>query len=334
MRRAYTKAIQRLNLQRLVEPAHLARKSAAIVRGRARVGGILVTPEAVYQPLLDGAVAFGWNWLWLLLLIPVFVVLQASSAARQTTRTRERAAQTRRDKLAKLQSRRRSRVIAIVHREEILPGFGFPIRGVIRQDDAEHVLAAIRATPPTKPLDIILHTPGGVILHTLQIARAIKAHPARKTVFVPHLAMSGGTLIALAADEIVMSDHAVLGPIDPQIAGAPAASWVKVAREKPIAAVQDETLLLADMSQKVLDQMRKQACELMQGNYTHDGSCAVSDLLASGKWTHDYPITVPEAKELGLHISTDMPGDVIELTALLAASNIRQPSVHYTPGKV
>ena len=34
---------------------------------------------------------------------------------------------------------------------------------------------------------------------------------------MPHYAMSGGTLIALAADEIVMSDHAVLGPVDPQM---------------------------------------------------------------------------------------------------------------------
>jgi len=293
-----------------------------------------VTPETVLQPLIDGAVAFGWNWLWLLVLIPIFVALEMLSVTRRAAKARERTAQTRRDKLAKLQSRRRTRVIAIVHREEMMPGFGFPVRGFIRQHDAEQVLAAIRATPPTKPLDIILHTPGGLVLHALQIARAIKAHPARKTVFVPHLAMSGGTLIALAADEIVMSDHAVLGPIDPQIGGAPAASWVKVARDKPIAAVQDETLLLADMSQKVLDQMRKQACELMQGNYTHDGSCAVSDLLASGKWTHDYPITVPEAKELGLHISTDMPADVIDLTTLLAATTVRQPSVHYTPGKV
>jgi ClpP class serine protease len=293
-----------------------------------------VTPEAVFQPLLDGAIAFGWNWLWLLLLIPIFMFLEALSGPRRAAKARERASQLRRDKLAKVQSRRRSRVIAIVHREEIVPGFGFAMRGFIRQDDAEQVLAAIRATPPTKPLDIILHTPGGLVLHALQIARAIKAHPARKTVFVPHLAMSGGTLIALTADEIVMSDHAVLGPIDPQLAGIPAASWVKVAREKPIAAVQDDTLLLADMSQKVLDQMRKQACELMQGNYSHDGSCAVSDLLASGKWTHDYPITVPEAKELGLHVSTDMPADVIELTALLAGPGIRPPSVHYTPGKV
>lgn len=286
------------------------------------------------QELLAGAVAFGWNWLWLLLLIPFFTVWRFISIARSGARKRERDAQARREKLAKVQARRRSRVIALVHREELMPGYGFATRGHIRQDDAEHVLAAIRNTHPQKPLDIILHTPGGFVLHALQIARAIKAHPGRKTVFVPHLAMSGGTLIALAADEIVMSDHAVLGPIDPQIGGAPAASWVKVVREKPIAAIQDETLLLADMSQKVLDQMRKQACELMQGNYSDNGSCSISDLLASGKWSHDYPITVPEAKELGLSVTTDMPGDIIELTTLLAATNIRQPSVHYTPGKV
>lgn len=293
-----------------------------------------MTAELALQAFIAWAVDFGWNWLWLLALVPILAVWRATAAIRRAARKRESDAQARRDRLARLQSRRRSRVIAIVHKEEMLPGIPFPVRGFIRQDDAEHVLAAIRATHPSKPLDIILHTPGGFVLHALQIARAIKAHPARKTVFVPHLAMSGGTLIALAADEIVMSDHAVLGPIDPQLAGAPAASWVKVAREKPIAAIQDQTLLLADMSQKVLDQMRKQACELMQGNYSHDGSCAISDLLASGRWSHDYPITVPEAKELGLHVSTDMPGDVIELTALLAASNVRQPSVHTTPGKV
>jgi ClpP class serine protease len=290
--------------------------------------------EAVLQQLLEGAVAFGWNWLWLLLLIPLFAAWRVVQLVQGGARQRARDTQLRREKLAKVQARRRSRVIALVHREEIMPGFGFPMRGYIRQDDAEQVLAAIRATNPQRPLDIILHTPGGFVLHALQIARAIKAHPARKTVFVPHLAMSGGTLIALAADEIVMSDHAVLGPIDPQIGGAPAASWVKVAREKPIAAVADETLLLADMSQKVLDQMRKQACELMQGNYSHNGSCSISDLLASGKWSHDYPITVPEAKELGLNVSTDMPIDVVDLTTLLAASNVRQPSVYYTPGKV
>ena len=50
------------------------------------------------------------------------------------------------------------------------------------------------------------------------------------TAFVPHYAMSGGTLIALAADEIVMYEDAVLGPVDPQLGQYPAASILTVVR--------------------------------------------------------------------------------------------------------
>ncbi len=66
-----------------------------------------------------------------------------------------------------------------------------------------------------------------------QIARAVLKRKGKVTVFVPHYAMSGGTLIALAAKEIVMSEHAVLGPVDPQLAEQPAASILKVLRQKP-----------------------------------------------------------------------------------------------------
>ncbi len=54
------------------------------------------------------------------------------------------------------------------------------------------------------PLDLVLQTPGGLVLASLQIAQAIRDHRGKVTVFVPHYAMSGGTLIALAADEIAM----------------------------------------------------------------------------------------------------------------------------------
>ena len=239
------------------------------------------------------------------------------------------------DQLARIQRLRNSRVIAIIHRESHQGGiaFGGPERSYIDLNDFEGVVAAISATSDTRPLDIILHTEGGDALAALQIARAVKAHPARKTVFVPYFAMSGGTLIALAADEIVMSDHAVLGPIDPQIGGLPAASIVRVAREKPIASINDFTLIQADVAQKAMDQMRRQACELMEGTYNHDGSCAISDQLASGKWTHSYPITVPEARELGLHISTEMPPEVVDLVALYPGPLPREPSVQYLPGQ-
>jgi ClpP class serine protease len=238
------------------------------------------------------------------------------------------------DQLARIQRLRGSRVIAIIHRETHAGGvvFGGAERSYIDLNDFEGVVAAIAATSGNRPLDIILHTEGGDALAALQIARAVKAHPAKKTVFVPYFAMSGGTLIALAADEIVMSDHAVLGPIDPQIGGLPAASIVRVARDKPIATVNDFTLIQADVAQKAMDQMRRQACELMQGTYNHDGSCAISDQLASGKWTHSYPITVPEARDLGLNVSTSIPREVVDLIALYPGPLPRAASVQYLPG--
>jgi len=103
------------------------------------------------------------------------------------------------NKFTKVQKKRKSRIIAIVHRQEPMGLLGIPMLRYIDLNDAEDVLEAIRKTPPGKPLEFILHTPGGLVLPAVQIARAIKAHPGKKTVFVPHYAMSGGTLIALAA---------------------------------------------------------------------------------------------------------------------------------------
>src|SRR2546427_3545955 len=84
------------------------------------------------------------------------------------------------------------------------------------------------------PIDLVLHTPGGLVLAAVQIARALHEHQGKVTAFVPHYAMSGGTLIALAADEIVMSRHAVLGPVDPQLGQSPAASILKVLEKKVV----------------------------------------------------------------------------------------------------
>jgi ClpP class serine protease len=71
-----------------------------------------------------------------------------------------------------------------------------------------------------------------LVLAAEQIAKALVEHKGKITVFVPHYAMSGGTLIALAADEIVMDSNAVLGQVDPQIGEMPAASIVKFSTSK------------------------------------------------------------------------------------------------------
>src|SRR5437588_7845875 len=160
-------------------------------------------------------------------------------------------------KISQLESQRNSRVILLVHRQETMRLLGFPVARYIDINDSEDVLRAIQMTDEDVPLDLVLHTPGGLVLAALQIAKAVREHKAKVTVFVPHYAMSGGTLIAFAADEIVMCKHSVLGPIDPQLGESPAASLIKVAEEEPIARVDDHTLILTDIGRKAMNHLKQ-----------------------------------------------------------------------------
>jgi ClpP class serine protease len=219
-------------------------------------------------------------------------------------------------KISQLETQRKSRVILLVHRQETMRLLGFPVMRYIDINDAEDVLRAIQMTDDDVPLDLVLHTPGGLVLAALQIAKAVREHKSKVTVFVPHYAMSGGTLIALAADEIVMCKHSVLGPIDPQLGQSPAASLIKVVQEKPIARINDETLVLADVGRKAISQLKQSASELLQRRLPAEQASALAEKLTVGTWTHDYPIWASTARELGMPVSTDMPDDVLELMTL------------------
>jgi ClpP class serine protease len=219
-------------------------------------------------------------------------------------------------KIAQLERTRSSRVILLVHRQETMRFLGFPIARYIDINDSEEVLRAIQMTDDDIPLDIVLHTPGGLVLAALQIAWAIREHKAKVTVFVPHYAMSGGTLVSLAADEIVMCRHSVLGPIDPQLGQSPAASLIKVAEEKPIARVDDQTLIMADVGRKAIVQVKEAARQLLERKLSPDKAEALAEKLSSGTWTHDYPIFASAAKELGLPVSTNIPNEILELMTL------------------
>ena len=236
-------------------------------------------------------------------------------------------------KIAQLESERKSRVILLVHRQETMRFLGFPVARYIDINDSEEVLRAIQMTDEKVPLDLVLHTPGGLVLAALQIAKAVRDHKAKVTVFVPHYAMSGGTLIALAADEIVMCAHSVLGPIDPQIGQSPAASLIKVVEEKPIARVDDQTLVLADVGRKAITQVKESATDLLQRRLPADQASALAEKLATGTWTHDYPIWASTARALGLSVSTDMPDAVLDLMKLYPQSVRTQTGggVEYLP---
>src|SRR3979490_918694 len=219
-------------------------------------------------------------------------------------------------KISQLERERKSRGILLVHRQETMRFLGFPIARYIDINDSEDVLRAIQMTDADVPLDLVLHTPGGLVLAALQIAKAVREHKGKVTVFVPHYAMSGGTLIALAADEIVMCEHSVLGPIDPQLGESPAASLIKVVGEKPVAKIDDRTLILADVGRKAIAQVKQAASELLTRRLSAEQANTIAEKLASGTSTPDYPIWASTATSLGLPARTNLPDDVMQLLKL------------------
>jgi len=234
--------------------------------------------------------------------------------------------------MQRLEKKRGSRVITLLHRQETMRFLGIPVSRYIDIEDSEEVLRAIRLTPPDMPIDLILHTPGGLVLAAEQIAHALVRHKAKVTVFVPHYAMSGGTLIALAADEIVMDENAVLGPVDPQLGQYPAASIIKVLEQKDINEIDDSTIILADVARKALKQTKQAVIEILLGNgMPQDKAEALAETLTCGQWTHDYPITMEEARELGLPVNGEMPEEVYALMSLYPQPTQRRPSVQYIP---
>lgn len=258
---------------------------------------------------------------WLLLIGLLLLILVGR---RDTTQ------QARHSLLDQLQIERKSRVIALIHRQESQSILGVQVSSHINIEDSEAVLRAIRLTPDDQPIDLILHTPGGLVLAAEQIARALAEHKGKVTVFVPHYAMSGGTLIALAAQEIVMDRNAVLGPVDPQIGGVAAASILKAVEIKKGHA-SDETLILADVAAKARVQVASFVAGLLAMRMPRKQAEALAVALSEGRWTHDFPITVQAAKELGFPVTTNMPRAVYDLMDLYPQANAQRPSVIYVP---
>jgi ClpP class serine protease len=232
---------------------------------------------------------------------------------------------------ARLERARGAHVIAMIHRQETIGVFGVPFYRFIDIDDSEAVLRAIRQTPPDSPIDLLLHTPGGLVLASEQIANAVRAHAGKVTVLVPHYAMSGGTLIALAADEIVMDEAAVLGPVDPQLGDLPAAALVRVAAKKPVERLDDRTLLMADVAEKALRHMKQVVRDLLAERLGAERAETIAEELAGGHYTHDDPITVAEATALGLPVSTGLPREAYDLMDLYPQEGRRRPSVQFVP---
>lgn len=269
-----------------------------------------------------------FNNLWFLLFIILFLVPMVQRNIIQIERRRL---------LTKLGKKRRAQVITLIHRQEVISFLGIPLARYIDIDDSEQVLRAIRSAQKDVPIDIILHTPGGLALAATQIAMALKAHPSKKTVLVPHYAMSGGTLIAFAADQILMDPHAALGPVDPQLGDQqgvyPATSLLKMVEKKNKNRIDDKTLIYAEEAAKAMEQIKTLLKKILVGKCGEEHMGTIIEEFVSGKYTHDHPFMAEDARALlGDCVQTDMPDEVYELMKLYRMEVGRnRPGVEYVP---
>jgi ClpP class serine protease len=268
------------------------------------------------------------NNVWFLIFLFMFLVPQIQKSLIETSR---------RGVLQQIARKRSSTIITLIHRQETVSFFGIPLSRYIDIEDSEEVLRAIRMAPDDSPIDLIIHTPGGIALAATQIALALKAHEGDTTAIIPHFAMSGGTLIALAADKICMDPHAVLGPVDPQLGDQtgsyPAASLLKLVKEKNINEIEDKTFILAEQSRKAMKQTEELVRELIEDKFDKTTTDRIVDEFVSGKYTHDYPITKNKAQMiLGACIEEEFPKEVYTLMNLYRMEvGRKRPSVESIP---
>jgi ClpP class serine protease len=241
---------------------------------------------------------------------------------------REEILAERRKVRRELEQERSSKVITMIHRRE--PWLEPDEERSIVIEDSEKVLMEIHRTPKEQPIDIILHTPGGLVLAAEMIASALKRHPARVTAIVPFYAMSGGTLIALAADEILMEEFSVLGPLDPQIHGLASGSLLGLLEKKPIESISDDIVILADLAGKSIREVKSFLKWLLEDKpMPEEDRELLAEFLTGGYVAHDKPLMFEMMLTYGIPLKSGVPGLVFELFETCAFGGQRPQLASY-----
>ncbi len=225
-------------------------------------------------------------------------------------KVRARIQSERIDIIERMEAARGSRVLTLVHRRE---PWGEGDGGFITIEDSEALVAQIRRTPANMAIDLIIHTPGGVALAAEMIAMAVKRHPGKVRAIVPFYAMSGGSMIALAAHEVLMEKESILGPLDPQIDGMPSRSLITLPARKPIQTISDQMVVLSEVAQRSVDQVKEIVKWLLEDKMAPKDRDAVAVFLTGGYLSHDTPIVPRVLRELGLNVREEIPNEVYEL---------------------
>lgn len=208
----------------------------------------------------------------------------------------------------------------------------------IDDKDVVQALATINSLDKNEPIDVILHTHGGFVSPTMQIAEVL-VHRRRTATFVPIFAHSGGTMVALATQKIHMARGAALGPLDIQIRGpsfSGSARHIIEIAEKLGDDADIELQVAAKEAKLTLENHAKNVCAVM--NRAHKGlfgwrGCELANTLTKGDMQHSEAINFAMAKRLHMRVARDIPKAVYALISVRLAQLRRlrelQKQVHY-----
>ncbi len=258
-----------------------------------------------------------------------FLLKEEDTEQKDRERIKLEVVSERRRVIEAIENERGTKVITLIHRKEPWAKEGDP--EYITIEDTEHLLREIKRTPKDKPIDVILHTPGGLALAAEMIATALHEHPAKVTVFIPFYAMSGGTLLALAADEVYMEKFSVICPVDPQIEGLPASAYQMALAKKKVDMVTDRTIILGDIAAMAVRTMKGFVKHLLAEKMAEDRAEKVAEFLTGGYITHDTPLGLDVAKSLGISVGEGVPDKVFDLFITCDFGVCERPSLSYGP---
>ncbi|MCW4034411.1 MAG: ATP-dependent Clp protease proteolytic subunit, partial [Candidatus Bathyarchaeota archaeon] len=197
--------------------------------------------------------------------------------------------------------------------------------GLSEEFAVETAINQIQQKTDSKKLLLLVNSPGGLVQSSYKVARALRKTFTEIIVFVPHIAASGGTLLALTGNKIVMGLMSQLSPLDPQAQseeGAVSANSVVDAHQFVTELFDEVSLEDAPYSYKALADkfdgvdlrdalaslslMEEYIREVIQDcSYTKQQCKRISKGIVRGFKTHDEVINFDKAKKLGLNVVTN-----------------------------
>lgn len=241
--------------------------------------------------------------------------------------TKEETLARRAQLIRDLEQERGSRVLQLIHRKE--PWSASDEEPQIVLEDSEVILQQVRETPPDKPIDFIVHTEGGLTFAADLIAMALRYHKSKVTVMVPFYAMSDGTYLVLAADEIMMEKCSILAPLEPLVDDMPANYVMSILKRKPIETISDRTILLAEAARMETENAREFVKWLLVDKMDEDQATKVADFLVGGYMASSTPITLDVARAIGLNVVEGVPEKVMQLFETIEFSGGKRPGRQY-----